>query len=138
MKNIILKHINYLYFLSLLVILIFYLFPGDIVSYFIHGNYEKNINPIQNPIASSIHSLVNTGGYSINHVLTFSFITGVGLLTYFKEKNFYLALFFFIFFSIFLELLHFIIPNRAFELSDLISNLIGVMVVLFVFKKLKK
>tara|TARA_B110000971_G_scaffold191400_1_gene202999 strand:- start:568 stop:984 length:417 start_codon:yes stop_codon:yes gene_type:complete len=138
MKKIILKYVNYLYFLSLLVILILYLFPGDIVSYFIHSNYEKNINPIQNPIAGFIHSLLNTGGYSFNHVLTFSFITGVGLLTYFKEKNFYLALFFFIFFSIFLELLHFIVPNRAFELSDLISNLIGVIIVLFIFKKLKK
>ena len=138
MKNIILKYINYLYLFSLLVILIFYLFPGDIVSFFMYGNFDTVHNLKQNPITYSIHSIVNTGGYSINHILTFSYITALGLMTYFKAKNFYLGIILFIFFSIFLELLHFIIPNRAFELTDLLSNLIGVLVTLLIYKKFKK
>jgi len=138
MKNIILKYINYLYWFSLFIILIFYLFPGDIVSYFMHGNFKIDREYNQNSMAYTLHSLINTRGYSINHFLIFNYITAAGLLTYFKKKNFYLAIFFFLFFSIFLELLHFIIPNRAFELTDLLSNLFGVLVTLFIYKKLKK
>ena len=87
MKNIILKNINYLYLFSLLVILIFYLFPGDIVSYFMHGNFDTGHDFTQNPIAHSVHFLINTGGYSVNHILIFGYITAAGLLTYFKKKN---------------------------------------------------
>ena len=87
MKNIILQNINYLYLLSLLVILIFYFFPGDIVSYFIYGNFDTDHDPTQNPIAYTAHLLINTGGYSINHILTFSYITAGGLWIYFKEKK---------------------------------------------------
>ena len=71
MKNIIFKNINYLYLFSLLVILIFYFFPGDIVSYFMHRNLDTDHDPSQNPIAHAIHFLINTGGYSFNHILTF-------------------------------------------------------------------
>ena len=138
MKNIILKYINYLYLFSLLVILIFYLFPGDIVSYFMYRNFDTGHNSIQNPIAYAVHSIINTGGYSINHTLTFSYITVGGLLTYFKEKNFYKGIFFFIFLSILLELIHLITPNRAFELNDLLANIIGVLIIFFIFQIKKK
>ena len=138
MKNIILKYINYLYLFSLLVILIFYLFPGDIVSYFMYKNFDTGYNSVQNPIAHAVHFIINTGGYSINHTLTFSYITVGGLLTYFKEKNFYKGIFFFIFLSILLELIHLIIPNRAFELNDLLANIIGVLIIFLIFQIKKK
>lgn len=138
MKNIIFKNINYLYLASILVILIFYFFPGDIVSYLMHGNLDTEHDANQNPIAHGIHFLINTGGYSINHILTFSYITAGGLLTYFKEKNFYIVIFFFIFLSFLLELIHLIIPNRAFELNDLLANVMGVIIIFFLFKLKKK
>ena len=138
MKNIILKNINYLYLFSLLVILIFYLFPGDIVSYFMYRNFNSNLDKTQNPIAYGLHSLINTGGYSFNHILIFSYITSGGLLTYFKKKKLYIGIFFFIFLSIFLELIHFIIPNRAFEFNDLLANIIGVLSIFFLFKLKKR
>jgi VanZ family protein len=34
--------------------------------------------------------------------------------------------------SIFLEVLHIVIPNRSFELSDLFGNLAGVMIVIII------
>jgi len=138
MKNIFFKNINYLYLLSLLVILVFYFFPGDIVSYFMYGNFDTDHNSTQNPIAHTIYFLINTGGYSINHILTFSYITAGGLITYFKKKNFNTGIFFFIFLSIFLELIHLITPNRVFELNDLLANIIGVIIVFFIFKLKKK
>ena len=49
-----------------------------------------------------------------------------------------MGIFFFIFLSIFLELIHLVIPNRAFELNDLIANIAGVVSIFFVFKLKKK
>ena len=138
MKNFIFKNINYLYLFSLLVILIFYFFPGDIVSYFMYGNFFTDHDSTLNPIAHAAHFLINTGGYSINHILIFCYITAGGFLTYFKKKKFSMGIFFFIFLSIFLELIHLITPNRAFELSDLLSNIAGVIIVIFLFKLKKK
>ena len=40
--------------------------------------------------------------------------------------------------SIILELFHIFIPNRAFELRDLFGNIIGVIVVVIVYKIKKK
>ena len=36
--------------------------------------------------------------------------------------------------SIFLEIFHFFIPNRAFELNDLLANSAGVISIFFLFK----
>ena len=138
MKNIILKNIDYLYLFSLLVIFVFYFFPGDIVSYFMHRNIDTDHHHVQNPIAHAVHFFINTGGYSINHTLTFSYITAGGLLTYFKKKNLYMGLYFFILLSVILELIHLITPNRAFELNDVLANMMGVACVFFVFKLKKK
>jgi len=132
------KNINCLYLFSLLVILLFYFFPGDIVSYFMQRSFDTNYNSTQNPIAHSIHFLINTGGHPINHALAFSYITAGGLLTYFKKKNFYASVFFFIFLSIFLELTHLITPNRAFELNDLLANITGVAITFFLFNLKQK
>ena len=50
-----------------------------------------------------------------------------------REKKFINGFFFLFFLSFFLELLHFFIPNRAFELNDLLANIIGVLSILFLF-----
>ena len=137
MNNIIFKYINYLYFFSILVILIFYLFPGDIVTYFIYGEFKHNVGVKHDIIGSSVHWVINTGGYSINHTIIFFYITISGLYFFFKN-NFLTGILTFIFFSIILELSHFIIPNRSFELIDLISNLAGVILAVIIFRKFKK
>ena len=40
--------------------------------------------------------------------------------------------------SILFELLHLIIPNRAFELNDLFANILGVLLAFFIFNLMKK
>ena len=138
MNNIIIRYINHIYLFSLLIILIFYLFPGDIVTYFIYGDFKHNDNVLQSPISSSVHWVINTGGYSFNHTITFIYATVLGLFIYFRKKNFFLGAFLFIFFSVISEILHFIIPNRSFEFMDLLSNLIGVLIAIILFKKFIK
>ena len=127
MKNHILQFIIYLYYLSLVVLLIIYLFPGSIIGYLLYGDLSKEPILVNNPI-----------GTSINHFFYFFYLTFLGL-TYNSSKKKFINSFLFLFIlSILLELLHFFIPNRAFELNDLLSNIIGVLIIFFLFKLMRK
>ncbi len=127
MKNNISKLIIYLYYLSLVVLLIIYLFPGSIIGYLLYGNINKQPSLISNPI-----------GTSINHFFYFTYLTFLGLIYSLSRKKFINSFLFLFILSFFLELLHFLIPNRAFELNDLLSNSMGVLVIFFLFKLMRK
>ena len=126
MKNNILKLIIYLYYLSLVFLLLIYLFPGSIIGYLLYENLGKQPNLINNPI-----------GTAINHFFYFFYLTFLGLIYNLSEKKFINSFLFLFSLSFFLELLHFFVPNRAFELNDLLANIAGVVSILFLFK-LKK
>ena len=126
MKNNILKSIKYLYYLSLVVLLIIYLYPGSIIGYLLYADLGKQLSLVNNSI-----------GTAINHFFYFFYLTFLGVICNLSEKKFINSFLFLFFLSFFLELLHFFIPNRAFELNDLLANIIGVISILFLFK-LKK
>ena len=126
MKNNVLKLIKYLYYFSLLVLVILYLFPGSLIGYFLHGDLEKQPNIVNNPI-----------GTSINHLFYFMFLTILATACNFKQNQFFINFNFIFFISIFLEITHIIIPNRAFEFYDLLANVFGVIIIIL-FKKLIK
>jgi len=123
MKNNILKFIIYLYYLSLFVLLVIYLFPGSIIGYLLYLDLGKQPTLVNNPI-----------GTSINHFFYFFYLTFLGLIYNLSKKKFINSFLFLFFLSFFLELLHFYIPNRAFELNDLIANIAGVICIFFLFK----
>ena len=127
MKNNILKLIIYLYYLSLIVLLIIYLYPGSLIGYFLYGDLGTQPNLVENPI-----------GTSINHFFYFFFLTFLGSIYNLNKQKFNNSFFFLFSLSIFLELLHFILPNRAFELNDVIANSTGVAIVYFLFFLYKK
>ena len=122
MKNTILKFTIYLYYLTLIVLLFLYLFPGSIIGFLLYGDFGLQPNLIKNP-----------AGTSINHFLFFFFLTFLGSIFNSNKKKFINSIFFLLIISIFLELLHFIIPNRAFELNDVIANSTGVILAYFLF-----
>ena len=126
MKDIIFKFIKYLYYFSLAILLILYLFPGSLIGHFFYGDLGKQPNIISNPF-----------GTSINHLFYFSYLTTLGFIYSQIEKKFINDLLFILSLSIILELLHFFIPNRAFELYDLVANIVGVLLI-FCLTKLKK
>ena len=53
MKNLVIKLIKYLYYLSLIALFVLYLFPGSLIGYFFYGNLAKQPNLVDNPIAVS-------------------------------------------------------------------------------------
>ena len=127
MQNNILKLIIYSYYLSLVFLLIIYLFPGSIIGYFLYGDMSKQPSLVSNPI-----------GTSINHFFYFSYLTFLGLIYSLSKKKFINSFLFLFVLSILLELLHFFIPNRAFELNDLLSNIMGILIIFFLSKLVKK
>jgi len=127
MKNNILKLIIYLYYLSLFVLLTIYLFPGSIIGHLLYEDSSKQPNFVNNPI-----------GTSINHFFYFFFLTFFGLIYNLSKKKFTNSLLFLFYLACLLELLHFFIPNRAFELNDLLANSAGIITIFFLFKLKKK
>ena len=121
MKNTILKLLEYIYYSSLVILIILYLFPGSLIGYFLYGNLWQQLNLIPNPI-----------GTSINHLIFFSYITILALIIRPKVQNTLTDYKIILVISFILEILHFIIPNRAFEFYDLIANMLGVFIIIFI------
>ena len=121
MKNTIFKLTEYVYYFSLLVLLILYLFPGSLIGYLLYGNLGQQPDFLANPI-----------GTSINHLIFFSYITVLAITVRLRVKNIFTNYRVILFISCVLEIFHLIIPNRAFELYDLIANITGVVVILFI------
>ena len=113
----------YLYNFSLIGLLILYLFPGSLIGYFLYGDLGKQPDMILNPI-----------GTSINHALAFFYLTTIGLISHINQTSFNKILIFLVTLSLFLELLHIIIPKRSFEVPDLLGNILGVLLSLILFK----
>ena len=123
MKNIFLKFIEYLCYLSFIVLFILYLYPGSLIGYFLYGDLGKQPDLIDNPI-----------GTSINHFFSFMFLTTLAVICNLKKKRILTNIYFIFFVSIFLEVLHYVIPNRAFEFYDLLANVAGVLVIVLLSK----
>ena len=127
MKNTIFEVIKYSYYLSLIALVILYLFPGSLVGFLLYGDLGKQPNLISNPI-----------GTSINHMIFFFYLGILSFIILIKDKKLIFSFPFLFCVSILFELLHIIIPNRAFELNDLLANSFGVIFAFFIFKLMKK
>ena len=118
--------IKYLYYFSLVALFILYLFPGSLIGYLLFGDLGKQPNLVDTPI-----------GTSINHLFFFMYLTALAVICNLKQTQIFTNFYFIFFISVFLEALHYIIPNRAFELYDLFANVAGVLMI-FLFRKLIK
>ena len=119
MMNFFSKYKFIFYIINILLIFI-YLFPGSIFGCILYDDcfFQPQLTP--DFIISS------------NHLYAFLILSIIGFITFKNLKKFFLLNIYLIFLSILLEILHIIIPNRSFELSDLFGNLIGVTVVIII------
>ena len=102
------------------LLLIFYFYPGSLIGIFFYDNI--NYQP----------ELINDLVISSNHFFVFMIISYFGLLAYYQIKK-KIILSYLIFISIFTEFLHLIIPLRAFQFSDFFGNILGVILMIFLF-----
>ena len=117
MRNNLFKLAKYLYYLSLVALLILYLFPGSLLGLFLYGNSGQQPNIIKNPI-----------GTSVNHLFFFIYLSVLGFFTRLKKKEIINSFEFLFCISILLEFTHWLIPKRAFEYYDLFGNVMGVII----------
>ena len=127
MKNIIFFTTKYLFYFSFIILLILYLFPGSLIGYFLYGNFGKQPDFISNPI-----------GTSINHLVFFFYLGFLGFIFRSNQKKLINSFSFLFLISIILELLHYFIPNRSFELNDLYANSAGVVLAFLIVRFLRK
>jgi len=111
------KILKSLFHISILLLIIISLWPGSLVGYFLYGNWEQQPNLIKNPF-----------GTTINHFLYYTYVSLLGFFVYLKTENFKKIVYSLFSLSIILELFHYAIPNRSFQLGDLIGNILGITV----------
>ena len=105
-----------------IILIIFYLFPGSILGWFLYNNHLIQPQITQDFIVSA------------NHVYAFILLTSLGLFSFHNTEKINFLIFYLFLLSIILELFHIIIPVRAFEMSDLFGNILGVILVVFIYK----
>ena len=115
--------LKYIFNFSVLFLIIISLWPGSLLGFLFYGDWGQQPNLVENPT-----------GTTINHFIYYIYLSLLGFFVYLKNENFKKLVYGLFFLSITLELLHFIIPNRAFQLADLLSNIFGVMVAYLVIK----
>ena len=103
------------------------MFPGSLIGYILYGNLGRQPDFISNPF-----------GASINHLIFFFYLSILGFMFRSNQKNFINSFSFLLIISIILELLHYFIPNRAFEYNDLYANILGVLLAYLILKLVKK
>ena len=115
--------LNLIFHISVLLLIIISLWPGSLLGFLLYGDWGQQPNVIDNPF-----------GTTINHFISYVYISLLGFFLYLKNENFKKLVYGLFFLSIILELFHLIIPNRSFQLEDLIGNILGVIVAYFVIK----
>ena len=108
---------------SILFLIILSLFPGSLLGLLLYNDLSRQPNLIDNPF-----------GTTINHFIYYFYVTTLGLFIYLRTKNFQKLVYGLFFLSLMLEFLQLIVPNRAFQLYDLIGNFLGVLVAYFLVK----
>ena len=119
---------KFFFYLCNFILIILYLYPGSILGWFLYNDAS-----LQPQITPNLDSIVSS-----NHVYAFLILSLIGFFTYKKSEKLNFLSIYLILLSIILEIMHYLIPERSFEFSDLFGNLIGVIIVLIIFNLYKK
>jgi len=115
------KKIKTLFHIFNIVTIIFYLFPCSIIGLVFLGNCK--LQP----------QIIKTSIISTNHIIVFTILSTLCFLSYKSKKTF----FYLISISIVLEILHYFIPTREFELNDIFGNIVGILLSFVILKVIK-
>ena len=118
MFKIFFSYLKIIFYIANIILITLYVFPGSILGWLLYGNLGLQPQITSDFIVSS------------NHVYAFMVLSFLGYISYENHKLNFLFIYLFSI-SIFLEMLHMIIPNRGFEFSDLFGNILGVLIIYF-------
>jgi len=111
------KTLKHIFSICILLLVTISLWPGSLYGYLFYNDISRQPILISNPF-----------GTTINHFIYYLLVSLLGFLIYKKKDDSQKILVILLFLAATLEFFHFIIPNRSFELEDLIANILGVLV----------
>ena len=117
---------KFIFYLFNFFLILLYLYPGRLLGCFLYDDCK-----LQPQITSDF--IIST-----NHLYAFVLFSVIGYLTFHKSSQFIFITFYLLFLSLILEILHYVIPNRSFEIPDLFGNLIGVIIITIIIYFFKK
>ena len=115
------------FYFANIVLMIFYLYPGSILGCFLYNDCYIQPQITKDLIAGGLI-------ISSNHVFAFVLVTSLGIFSFYNTKKINFLIVYLFLLSIILELFHIIIPARGFEMSDLFGNIVGVILVISIYK----
>ena len=105
---------------SVFFLIILSLYPGSLLGLLLYDDLGRQPNLIDNPF-----------GTTINHFIYYICVSILGFCIYLRTQNFTKIVLGLFFLSVILEVLQFVVPNRTFQLYDLIGNFAGVLAAYF-------
>jgi len=112
----VISFLNFIFYISVIFLIIIYLFPGSLLGFFLYEDFGRQPNLIDNPF-----------GTAINHFIGFFSVSVLGFFLYLRRHNFNKLVYVLVFLSATLEILQLIVPNRSFEIYDVSANFVGVL-----------
>ena len=98
------------------------MFPGSILGWFLYNDHLIQPQITRDFIVSS------------NHVYAFTLLTSLGIFSFHNTEKINFLIIYLFLLSIILELFHIIISIRGFEIGDLFGNIVGVILVILIYK----
>ena len=108
------------------VLISIYLYPGSIFGCFLYQ--DCNLQP----------QITRDFLISSNHFYAFILFSILGIFAYRNSNKINILIKYLFIISIILEVTHIIIPQREFEIKDLFGNILGVLLITFIYKIKKK
>ena len=106
-----------IFHVSTLFLIVISLWPGSLLGFLFYGDWSQQPDLIKNPF-----------GTTINHFIYYTYLSLLGFFVYAKTEYFRKVVYVLLILSVILELLHSVIPNRSFQIGDLLGNIAGVIV----------
>ena len=119
--NLFFSKYKFIFYFAYIFLIILYIFPGSLLGCFIFNNCKIQPQITPNFIISS------------NHFYAFIMLCIIGIFTYMKSNKFNILVIYLFCLSIFLEIVHFLIPDRSFEFKDIFGNILGVSLPIMIY-----
>ena len=111
------SYLKILFHILTLILILLSLYPGNILGLVFYGDLRY-----QPQITKDFFFI------SSNHAYVYFLISMIGLFSYLTDSKFKVVIVYLFFLSIALEVLHFVIPERSFQIEDLTGNILGVLI----------